>query len=275
MIANDLSAAQARLSAEDRREIRTVAGLRYASELSPEAFSGYVSENRNGIYEPVRLPAVGDPIFERTQKVRQRERLFFDTLDQHYEQFSVEAMPSYDSWRQYAREESLALKEAQRSARWRTGMGVATIVASILYGANSDGSFTDRVVRDSMMYIGADMLRTSAVIRQEKKLHSETLEELSTSFDDEVAPLVVEIAGTQHRLVGTADLQYAEWRDLLRQLFISETGFAPEDMEIYAEPEVNPEAAPQAGSAPAEDEQPPPEAQEASSDAGGGTASGG
>jgi hypothetical protein len=274
MIANDLAAAQADLSAEDRREIRTVAELRYASEMSPEAFSDYVAESRNGIYEPVRLPAVGDPMFERTQKVRQRERLFFETLDQHYEKFSLDAMPSYDSWRQYAREESIAIKEAQRSARWRTGMGVATIVASILYGSNSDGSFTDRVIRDSMMYIGADMLRTSAVIRQEKRLHSETLEELSTSFDDEVAPLVVDVAGTQHRLVGTADLQYAEWRDLLKQLFISETGFVPEDMEIYAEPEAEPEAAPQAESAPTDDPAAPAEGQQVISDAGGGTANG-
>jgi hypothetical protein len=68
-------------------------------------------------------------------------------------------------------------------------------------------------------------------------LHIETLEELSVSFEEEVTPLVVEIAGVQHRLTGTAAVQYAEWRDLLRQMYISETGFVPEDVAIYAEPE--------------------------------------
>jgi hypothetical protein len=86
-----------------------------------------------------------------------------------------------------------------------------------------------------MMYVGMDMIRTSAVRRQEKRLHTESLEELSESFEDEVAPMVVEVQGTQHRLTGTAEAQYAEWRDLLQRLFISETGFAPESIEVFAD----------------------------------------
>src|SRR5690606_5311203 len=49
--------------------------------------------------------------------------------------------------------------------------------------------------------------------------------------------LVVEIQGTEHRLTGTAEAQYHEWRDLLKRLFVSETGFAAEDVNIYMEPE--------------------------------------
>ena len=273
-IANDLAAVRASLSAQQAREVRTVAGLRYASELSPLAFDGYVAANRNGIYAPVRLPAAGDPMFSRTQLVRQRERLFFETLNQHYEKFSADAAPSYDSWREYAREESIAIRELTRTARWRTGIGIATIVASILYGSDADNdSFSNRIIRDSMMYVGVDMLQSSAVRRQEKRLHTATLEELSTSFEDDVQPLVVEIAGVQHRLTGTADVQYAEWRNLLQQLFIDETGFVPENMEIYAEPEAElPPAAP----APVPQAPPADRAgvQEPSSDAGGGSASG-
>jgi hypothetical protein len=54
--------------------------------------------------------------------------------------------------------------------------------------------------------------------------------------------MVVEIQGTQHRLTGTANAQYDEWRSLLRQVFISESGFVPEDVAIYTEPEPEPEA---------------------------------
>ena len=80
--------------------------MRYAADVSPEAFNGYVAAD-DGRYVLNRLPAAGDPMFDRTQRVRQRERLFLDTLDQHYAQFSAEAMPSYDSWREYAREEAI------------------------------------------------------------------------------------------------------------------------------------------------------------------------
>jgi hypothetical protein len=274
-IANDLAAYRERLSAADLRETRMIGQLRYASELSPAAFGGYVEQDRSGMYSPVRLPAAGDPMFQRTQSVRQRERLFFETLNQHYMKFTNDAGPSYDSWREYAREESIAIRELTRQARWRTGIGIATILASIVYGADSDNdSFSNRIVRDSMMYVGVDMLQTSAVRRQEKRLHTSTLEELSDSFDSAVAPLVVEIAGTQHRLTGTAEVQYAEWRDLLQQLVISETGFVPENMQIYAEPEAEPpleiDGAP-AQQVPAAD---PADVQEVTSDANEGSASG-
>jgi hypothetical protein len=238
-IANDLATAYSQLSVSDKRNIRTVASMRYAADLSPEAFTGYVTEDaRKGRYEINRLPAEGDPQFDRTQRVRQRERLFLDTLDQHYEKFYADATTSYDGWREYSREESLEIAELTKSARWRTGMGVATIVASIVYGTNSSNNdFTDRVIRDAMMYVGMDMLKTSQVRRQEKKLHIDTLGELSGSFDDEIKPMVIEVKGTEHRLTGTADAQYAEWRDLLKQMFVAEGGFVPEDIAISTVPD--------------------------------------
>jgi hypothetical protein len=237
-IANDLAAARMALSDEDAARVREIAALRYAGELSPEAFADYVSED-DGEFVLNRLPAEDDPQFNRTQRARQREHLFFETLNQHYVNFAREATSSYDSWREYSREETIQVREITRSARFRTGMGIASIVASFVYGNNADSSsFSDRVIRDTLMYIGMDMLRNSATRRQEKRLHVEALEELSASFDDEVEPLVVNVQGTEHRLTGTAEVQYQEWRDLLRELYMEETGFAPEDMDMYVEPEL-------------------------------------
>ncbi len=254
-IANDLAEARAHVSADETREIRTVAGLRYAADLVPDAYNGYVEEDKRGTYVVKRLPATDDPTFERTQRVRQRERLFFETLDQHYDKFYQDAMTPYDGWRQYAREESIEIRELTKTAHWRTGMGVATILASIVYGSNSDNTFTDRVIRDAMMYVGMDMLRSSSLRRQEKRLHSQTLEELSQSFDDQAKPLVVDVQGVQHRLSGTAGAQYQEWRDLLRQMFSTESGFVPEDVAVYDEPA---QAPPAAGSAAGGEPQPAP-----------------
>jgi hypothetical protein len=232
-IANDLAKARKSLSAKDTETIRTVAGLRYAADLSPDAFNGYVADNK-GQYKINRLPADGDPMYGRTEQVRQRERLFLDTIDQHYDQFYKEANTPYNGWRENAREEAIEVKELTKSAHWRTGMGVASILASIVYGTSHGSEFTERMLRDAALYIGVDMLRTSQVRKQEKQIHQQQLEELNGSFDDSIKPVVVAIQGTEHRLTGTADAQYKEWRDLLRQIFIDESGFVPDDLSVYA-----------------------------------------
>jgi len=236
-ISNDLAKARKALSAKDTETIRTVAGLRYAADLAPDAFNGYVADNK-GQYKVQRLPADGDPMYDRTEQVRQRERLFLDTIDEHYDQFYKDASTPYNGWRENAREEAIEVKELTKSAHWRTGMGVASILASIVYGTSHGSEFTERMLRDAALYIGVDMLRTSQTRKQEKQIHQSQLEELNGSFDDSIKPVVVAIQGTEHRLTGTADAQYNEWRDLLRQIFIEESGFMPDDLSVYAgEPE--------------------------------------
>lgn len=269
-IANDLAEFRAALQAEQIDEIRTVSALRYAGELSPAAFGEYVEESGNGQFEAVRLPASNDPMFERTQSVRQREQLFFETMDQYYEDFMLDAGDSYHSWREFAREDSIRMQEAARAAKMRTGFGALAIALSLAYGNQSGrSSLADRIIADAGIYIGGDLLRSGAIRRQERRLYTASLRELSESFDDSVKPLVVEIEGTQHRLMGTADAQYDEWRELLRELFISETGFEPADIDVYADPlpEPDADAVPDAASNPGTESG----AQEAGSDADGGT----
>ena len=232
-IANDLAAAKGDLSPAEKRNIRTLSQLRFASELSPEAFGDYVTRERNGRYSLSRLPAEDDPQFERTQLVREREHLFVETLNEHYVDFYHDSLESYHGWREFAREEAIAVRELQRSSRWRTGIGIAGILASVVYGINSEGDFADRVVRDSLMYMSMEMLQSGMLRRQEKQLHSSALEELSAGFDDQVKPMVVEIEGVQHRFTGTAEAQYEDWRGLLRQIYFEETGLG--SMDIYTE----------------------------------------
>ena len=233
-ISNDLAAVRGELSSTEARNIRSVSQIRFAGELSPEAFGDYVEQGRNGAYELRRLPAGNDPQFERTLRVREREHLFIETLNEHYVDFYQGSQDSYDGWREFAREEAIAIRELQRSANWRTGLGIAGVVASVLYGSNSNSGYSQRVLRDSIMYMSMDMIRTGSLRRQEKRLHTASLEELSSSFEEEVKPMVVDIEGTQYRLTGTAAAQYEEWRELLLQLYQSETGLVPE-VDIYTE----------------------------------------
>jgi hypothetical protein len=63
--------------------------------------------------------------------------------------------------------------------------------------------------------------------REEAKIHTESIKEISSGFDAAAAPLVVEVEGRALRLTGTAEEQYAEWRRLLHELYREETGLVP------------------------------------------------
>lgn len=224
-IANDLAAAADELSPSETQQIKTVGALRYAEDMSAEAFDGYLAE-QGGILAPQRLPALGDPLFERTQRVRQRERLFLETLDAHYENFAVQTNASYHDWREHAREESITIQELQRGARWRKRLGAVILLGSLLYGGGNVSTFSERLIQNSLFFAGASLLDMGTTQMRERDIHAETLKELSESFDEKAEPLVVEIAGVQHRLVGTADEQYEELRQLLRQSFLEQTGLS-------------------------------------------------
>lgn len=243
-IANDLAALRSRLPPARAERIRTVASVRYAESLIPARFEGYIAEDK-GHFELVRLPAAEDPMFEGSQHIRQRERLLLEALNSHYDRFASGMSTSYSSWRQSAREEAASARDLKRSARWNKALGIAATVASIasfMRGGGGSGmdqqGFSNRFLRESLMLMGANMLQKSAVHTQGMMLHTAALEELSESFDDEAHPLVVEIAGVQRRLTGTAEMQFVEWRELLQQMFKSEAGGAFAPIEVSLEPEL-------------------------------------
>ena len=60
--------------------------------------------------------------------------------------------------------------------------------------------------------------------RAEIKTHTESLKQLGDSFQSEVQPMVVDVEGRTLQLKGSAEEQYAEWRQLLKELYENETG---------------------------------------------------
>ena len=225
-IANDLAEVMEDLSSVEKRDVRTVAQLRFAGELSPEAFGEHVVQERSGRFVLKRLPADDDPQFERTLSIRDREHLFVETLNEHYVDVYEESKDSYHGWRETARQEVDAMRELRRSGRWRTVFGVVGMIASVAHALENqdDYDYSDAVVTDSLMQVSVALLESAQLRREEMRVHAEALEEYSESFDAEVKPITVEIDGIQRRLTGTATAQYEDWRELLRQIFTEETG---------------------------------------------------
>ena len=231
MIANDLLAARNAMTAAAVANIRRVSELRFAADFAPVAFSQYLEQNKKtGEYKVLRLPAEDDVLVERIKQIRERDYGMIDTVSENYAAFSERLEEPYTSWRSYTYDEITAEEKLKAQARNRMILGAAAVAAAIFVPDNCSSSNCDRVA-DAARY-GGVAGGVAAVIsgykkHEEAKIHTESLKEISGSFQIEAAPLVVDVEGRTLRLTGTAEEQYAEWRRLLHELYKEETGLVP------------------------------------------------
>lgn len=228
-VANDLLAAREKLAAADRREVRQVASMRFARDLAPEAFAGYLRQDDAGLTRLARLPAAEDPAVARIERIRQRDAAVIDTVDGYFGNFSEQLYDSYGGWRRTSFD-AIEREERMRSqARTRTILGAAAVVASILVSGQCAAGDYDCQRLESAARTAAAVGGTAAVLSgikrySDAKVAAQEVKELATSFQNEVAPQVVELEGRTLKLTGTAEEQYREWRRLLSEIYREETG---------------------------------------------------
>src|SRR5690606_6073951 len=93
-LAHDMLAYRQQRTDEQVARIRATAQMRFAREFVPDAFDDYVEQTKEGTFVLKRLPAPDDPNLARVQRVREREYLFIDTLDEYYENYYRNMRPS-------------------------------------------------------------------------------------------------------------------------------------------------------------------------------------
>jgi len=222
-IANDMLTAREELADEVLETTRSVAELRFAANLAPDVFGGYLAEGSTGEVSLHRLPAGNDPMLQRVQSIRQRDLMLLDTLDGYYAAFYQDMKPAYREWLKLNYEESIELKRLRRSARNRMGMGAAAVVAGVAGGVNSD-SGAGQIVSLATAAGGATVFASGVKKYAQSEIHVDALHELNTSFEADLKPKVIEVEGRAVTLTGSAEAQYENWRHLLRQIYIQETG---------------------------------------------------
>lgn len=231
-IADDLLQARERLTTIDRRDIRQVAALRFAEDLDPRSFGGYLVRDKDGLIKVSRLPASGDPALERVEKIRERDAVVIDTLDGYNEQFSEGLFDSYGGYRRTSREAIEKEDKARAQATTRTVLGAAAVLASIFVSSQCSGSdYNCQRIEDAVRY-GGGVGGVAAVMSGIKKFEdaktaAQEVKELARSFENEAGSQIVEVEGRSLKLVGTAEEQYREWRRLLAAIYAEETGVAP------------------------------------------------
>ena len=229
-IANDLAEYRNRLNPGDILEIQRVAELRYGQEMAPDVYGQYLSYDENNRLHIVHLPAAGDPMMERVRSVRSRDDMLIDAINGYYEAYYLDLWEPYANWRKFRSEEVATMREIERDALRRKVIGVAAIIGAIAIGTSSDNdSAASQTLQQVMVAGGAYSIYTGFQRSQDVVINKEVIEELGVSFSSEAEPLVVEVEGETFRLTGSAEEQYAKWREILKQIYTRETGLITDE----------------------------------------------
>ena len=228
-IANDIAEYKKKLTADEIKKIRTTSKLKFAKNFAPDAFAGYLKTGKKDKTEIKRLPADDDPMMARLLKIREREYMFIDTLNEQYDGFYREMWPSYENWRQLNMTENKARREIKRKAIKQQLIGALLIAGAIAAGSADKSGMA--AVQTTMIIIGTQVIINGWNVSKEAEIHEAAIQELSESFSSEMTPVVMEFEGRQYRLTGTAEEQFDQWRAILRTIYFAETGFGPEPAE--------------------------------------------
>lgn len=202
---------------------RLTSEMRFARDLAPLPFEDYVTLTAEGRWQVERLPAEEDPMLVRIRAIRTRHRAFIRVLDGYYGEAYGQMRAAYDGLRKASYEEALALGRAERAARNNMVLGAVAVVAGVAGAAGSSSSLGQTAGAASAL--GGIMVAQRGLKQSEEAgMHREALRELDDSFTKAVEPKVMEVEGKVITLTGSAQEQYRQWRELLREISRVERG---------------------------------------------------
>ena len=220
-IANDVLAARERMSNEQAARLRQISELRFAKDFSPAAFSDHISETRKGILQIQRLPAENDSILQRVQRIRERDYLYVDTMQDYYDVFSQQMHLPYQDFRRASYDSVVKARQLRKQANRRMIAGFGAIIAGI-YGRTQADSRLQSDAGMATAAVGGYLLKSALDKKNESAAHTEAVAEMGSSLEAEIVAQVIELEDRTVTLEGTVQAQYAQWRELLHQIYEQE-----------------------------------------------------
>jgi hypothetical protein len=220
-IANDILSYREKLSHDDVVKLRQISELRFARAFSPEAFEQHINENRKGILSIERLPAENDSILQRVQKIRERDYLYVDTMQDYYDGFSQNMHIAYQDFRRASYDSVVKARQLNRQGTKRIVAGIGAILAGI-YGRYEGNSRIQQDAGTATAAVGGYIIKSGLEKKQQAAAHTESIAEMGSSLEAEIAPQVIELEDRTVTLAGSVEAQYDQWRELLHQIYDQE-----------------------------------------------------
>ena len=222
-IANDVLIYREKITSKELMELRSLSEIRFAKQFSSDAFAEYLSENKKGILNLERLPAEDDELLKRVQKIRQRDYLYIDTMQDYYDGFSQQMHFAYQEFRQSSYDSVVKSRQLNRQGNQRIIAGIGSILAGI-YGRTQADTRLASNASSATAAVGGFILKSGLEQKQKSAEYDESIAEMGSSLEAEIAPQVIALEDRTVTLTGTVQAQYGQWQALMAKIYQQERG---------------------------------------------------
>lgn len=222
-IANDLLTFRETLSRKEAIKLRSLSEIRFAQQFSPEAFNAYTTKKSSNTLELVRLPAENDPILERIRRIRDREYLYIDRMQEYYDEFASKMHTPYQDFRRASYDSVVKSRQLKKQGNQRILAGAGVILAGI-YGRTQSDSGAGRLASTVGAGAGGMIVKSGLEKKQQAASYDESLAEMGSSLEATLTPQVIELEDRTVTLTGNVEAQYQQWQELLAQIYREERG---------------------------------------------------
>ena len=243
-VSNKLVEVRNGLTPEDQRRIKLVSEMRFASDLAPDAFDGYLATNANNQLYVQRFPAETDPTYQVVQQLHGTELEMLSHIEEYYNHLHEGVWDPYSTWREQFRSLSIEMEryrveaQNQKTSSIVAGILIAALAASS--GAESYEQGNTSGVINAVAYAAAGYELTKAMYEAAKEkieianLKAKELTEISVIAGEGMQPKVIELEGRTYQLTGDVEDRFRQIRGIIRQRYLLETGqedLAPDDTQ--------------------------------------------
>ncbi|MYB34090.1 MAG: hypothetical protein F4X92_02975 [Gammaproteobacteria bacterium] len=202
------------------RGLPTLKEIRFGNSISTETFAKYLDYKARHV-ELASLPASNDPMLKRIRNIRIQDQLFVDRLQAQFEDFNYQVDDSYRVWQEQSLHDVRTARELRRKAQGKKFLGALLLLGAAVGAANADSS-AEEVATAAALVGGAMTLSQGFQNSNEAKFHRDSINEIGQTADSAVAPHVIRFEEETKELKGTADEQYRQWIELLREIYLLE-----------------------------------------------------
>lgn len=222
-IANAMLDYREKLSDQQAQRLRQLSELRFAKLFSPEAFNSYVKEKANGTLTLERLPATDDSLLQRVEKIRQRDYLYIDSMQDYYDEFSQRMHFPYQDFRRSSFDSVVKARQLKKQGNRQLIAGVGAVLAGI-YGRSQAETAAVSDASTITAISGGYLVKSGLNKKQQAATYTEAVAEMGSSLEAEIAPRVIALEDQTITLSGSVQAQYQQWQQLLQQIFQQERG---------------------------------------------------